>query len=100
MPKAQCWWCDTPTTNSMPKHGMIYLHKECFNEITDMNQSLESILQYMKGYRPKHEKDYPTIEVYIQEMKDFQRRWKNTQELIKKLSNPETVEKKLTSGGT
>ena len=94
MPKAECWWCGDPT--GIAKHGMIYLHEECFNEITDMNGNVEAVKEYLEGRRPAHENASPTAEKFLEAMAVWARQCEGTKQLIKKLSlsHKETMEDK------
>jgi hypothetical protein len=88
--KAECWWCGDPT--GIAKHGMIYLHQKCFDEITDNNDNIEYCVKYAKGELPKFKENgdregYESFTKFLISVQDFQRRWKNTTELIKKLSS-------------
>lgn len=90
--KAECWWCGDPT--GIAKHGMIYLHKDCFEEITDVAGNIEYCVKYANGELPKFKANgdregYENFTKFLTAMLDFQRRWKNTEALIKKLSHPE-----------
>ena len=94
--KAECWYCGCPS--GIAKHGMIYLHQKCFEEITDMNDKIEFAVKYAKGEMPRvlangNRQGYESFERFLVAMDDFQRRWKNTTELIKKLTSPVTAEK-------
>lgn len=89
--KAECWWCGDP--EGIAKHGMIYLHPKCFNEITDMNDKIEYAVKYAKGEMPRvlangDKQGYKSLEKFLIAIDDFSRRWENTEKLIKSLTNP------------
>ncbi len=92
MPKAECWWCGDP--QSIAKHGMIYLHQKCFDEITDANGDIEAAMEFARGERPRvlangDKQGYEALEKYLVEMQSFRRRFENTKALIQKLGgNP------------
>jgi len=88
--KAECWWCGDP--QGIAKHGMIYLHRKCFDAITDHNDDLEYCVKYAKGELPKFKANgdregYESFKAFLISMHDFRRRWKNTENLIAKLTN-------------
>lgn len=94
MPKVECYYCGDPTF--IAKHGMIYLHVKCFEEITDMNSQIEYCIKYAKGELPKFRENgdrigYESFRQFLISMQDFQRRWKNSSELIKKLQQKKIV---------
>jgi hypothetical protein len=89
--KAECWYCGNP--QGIAKHGMIYLHQECFYEICDNNDNIEYCIKYAEGELPKYKENgdrigYESFRNFLVSMQDFQKRWKNTTELIKKLCSP------------
>ncbi len=89
--KAKCWYCEVP--DGIAKHGMIYLHPKCFDEITDMNDKIEFAIKYAKGEMPRvlasgNKQGYESFEKFLVGVDDFSRRWANTEKLIKSLTNP------------
>ena len=89
MTKAKCIWCEVP--DSIAKHGMYYLHKECFEQITDMNDKIEFAVKYAKAEMPRvlasgNKQGYESFEKFLIGVDDFSRRWANTEKLIKELS--------------
>ena len=86
--RAECFYCGNPTF--IAKHGLIYLHKECFEEITDTQGQIEFCVKYVKGELPKFMANgdrigYESFEKFLISMQDFQKRWKHTTKIIKML---------------
>ena len=95
MTKAWCLWCELG--QGVPRNDMYWIHEKCFIEITDMARNIETIEQYLKGELPRISKNgnrigYETVELFLIEMTDFNRRANNIMELIKKIRKSPTKE--------
>lgn len=85
MTKAWCIWCET---GEMPKHGYYWICQDCFEKITDTQMNIEAVGEYLRGERPRIDKKgdkigFDTVEQFLVDMYDFQRRGRNTRKLIK-----------------
>ena len=94
--KAECWWCGCPST--IAKHGMIYLHPACFNEIVDAADDIEVAVEYAKGLRPKVKKNddvvgYASLVQYLVEMQSFRHKFAKVVEQMKILEQKGVSEK-------
>lgn len=94
---SECFLCGGG--NRKRKNGLLRVHFQCLLEFTQNSDSIKGITDFMKGYRPKHESDYPTIETYLKGMQDFAEKCrkldaiKNALEIPRKQDQKE-VEKK------
>ena len=84
MTKAWCMWCET---GQEPKHKYLWIHPECFEQITSIASNLETIEKYLKGEMPRISKNgnklgRDTVEQFLIAMNDFDRRWRNSRKLI------------------
>jgi hypothetical protein len=89
MVRAECIWCGDPT--STPKHGLLWIHRKCFEEITDCCGDIKAAMEFVRGERPRvlangDKKGHEAIEKYLIEMQDFRQRWTHVEALIKKLT--------------
>ena len=85
MTKAWCIWCEM---GEMPKHGYYWIHPECFEKFIDTSSNIKGVVEYMRGERPsftaKGNKIYhDTVEEFLVDMYDFQRRGRNVIKLFK-----------------
>lgn len=71
---SECCLCGEGNTKR--KNGLLRVHPQCLLEFQQNSDSVKAVFDYMKGYRPKHEADYPTIETYLKGMQDFAERCK------------------------
>jgi len=89
MTKAWCIWCET---GEMPKHGYYWICPECFFEITETQSNIEAVGEYLKGIRPKSHDNRLTVDEFLKDMYDFQRRSRNTWKLIKSVQQGTPLE--------
>ena len=94
MTKAWCIWCET---GEMPKHGYYWICPACFDKITELELDINSVIEYMKGIRPRVLKngtleERVTVEQFIADMYDFHRRGRNTRKLIKAITQGLPIE--------
>jgi len=94
MTKAWCIWCET---GQEPKHGYLWIHSECFEQITRIASNLETIEKYLKGEIPRITKKgnklgRDTVEQFLIDMYDFDRRWRNSMKLIEAYKEGKSIE--------
>ena len=70
---SECMFCGTRRPR---KNGLVKIHLACLMEFTQTSDSIKIVQDFMKGYRPKNEADYPTIEAFLKSMQDFTERCK------------------------
>ena len=85
MTKAWCIWCEM---GEIPKHGYYWIHPECFEKIHSIALRIEQVDKYLKGELPRISKDgnklgYVSVENFLAEMADFDRRSRNVMKLMK-----------------
>ena len=85
MTKARCIWCEIST--GTPNHGYYWIHPECFNQLFSITSNLKEIEKYLKGELPRIAKNgnkigYESVESFLVEMADFDRRSRNVMKLI------------------
>lgn len=90
MVRAECIWCGDPEGTT--KSGLLWIHRKCFEEITDRNSDIEAAVEFAKGERPRvlangDKQGHEAIERFLVEMQEFRQKYVNTVALIKKLSN-------------
>jgi hypothetical protein len=89
MVRAECIWCGDP--DGTTKHGLLWIHRTCFEEITDCCQDIKAVVEFAKGERPRilangDKEGYEALEKYLIEMQAFRQRYDNVAALLKKLS--------------
>jgi len=94
MTKAWCIWCET---GQIPKHGYFWIHPECFERVTSIASNLETIEKYLKGEMPRISKSGNklgryTVEQFLIDMYDFDRRWRNSMKLIDAYKEGKAIE--------
>jgi hypothetical protein len=80
MTVSECFLCGSG--NRKKKNGLLRVHFECLLEFTQTSNSIKAIKDFMLGYRPKNEGDYPTIERYLKSQQDFADRCKKLDHLL------------------
>ena len=85
MTKAWCIWCEM---GPMPPHGYYWIHPECFETMHDIGSNIEMVEKYMKGEMPRilangNRQGYESVERFLVEMEDFNRRSRNILKLFK-----------------
>jgi hypothetical protein len=94
MTKAWCIWHET---GELPKHGYYWICPECFFKITSTQMSIESVGEYLRGERPRIMKNgdkesRDTVEKFLVDIADFDRRSRNTWRLIKSVTQGTPIE--------
>lgn len=89
MVKAECIWCEDPV--STPKHGLLWIHRKCFQEITDCCCDIKVAIEFARGERPRikangDKEGYEALEKFLVEMQSFRAKWERAEALIKKLT--------------
>jgi hypothetical protein len=90
MVRAECIWCGDPEGTT--KHGLLWIHRHCFEEISDRNSDIKAAIEFAKGERPRvlangDKQGYEAIEQFLVEMQVFRKKYAGTVALIKKLQN-------------
>lgn len=86
MVKAWCCWCDMP--GDVAKHGYLWIHEQCVDELMDISSDLKSIREMLQGMHPRNEKDKDKLNViykFINDMNAFRNRWKKMVEIIENI---------------
>ena len=83
--KKWCIWCEM---GSMPKDGYVWIHEECFERMHNIGSNIEMVEKYMRGEMPRilangNRQGYESVERFLVEMEDFDRRSSNVRRLIK-----------------
>lgn len=87
--KAWCIWCQTGSLpNPLSEKEMVWIHTECFEQLMDIHNKIEQVTEYMKGTLPRLAENgnkigYDSVEQFLVAMDDFNRRWKNTMNLLR-----------------
>ena len=89
MTKAWCIWCET---GEMPKHGYYWICPECFEKIISVTVNIKAVEEYLKGIRPKDLDNRRTVDEFLVDMADFDRRSRNTWKLIKSVTQGTPLE--------
>jgi len=90
MVRAECIWCGDPQGTT--KNGLLWIHRKCFEEITDCCSDIKAAVEFAKGERPRvlangDKQGYEAIEQFLVEMQAFRKKYACTVALIKKLQN-------------
>lgn len=96
MTRAECIWCGDPEGTT--KNGLLWIHRRCFEEITDCCGDIKAAVEFAKGERPRvlangDNQGHEAIEKYLICMQEFRQKYTNTVALIKKLQSNESHEK-------
>ena len=89
MTKAWCIWCEV---GEMPKHGYYWICPECFEKIISVTANIKAVEEYLKGIRPKDHDSRRTVDEFLVDMADFNRRSRNTWKLIKSVTRGTPLE--------
>lgn len=97
MVRAECIWCGDPEGTT--KNGLLWIHRKCFEEITDRNNDIEAAIEFAKGERPRvkangDKQGHEALEKFLIEMQEFRQKYDSTVLLIKKLQNNPIQEQK------
>lgn len=89
MTRAECIWCGYPEGTT--KSGLLWIHRKCFEEITDCCGDIKVAIEFAKGERPRikangDREGYEALEKYLIEMQAFRQKFTRTVALIQKLS--------------
>jgi hypothetical protein len=60
--------------------------------MTDTKSNIEAVEEYLKGIRPKNHDNRKTVDEFLVDMYDFQRRSRNTWKLIKSVTQGTPLE--------
>jgi len=71
---SECVYCGNG--NRKKKNGLYRIHPHCLLEMQEYSQSIDGVTEFLKGYRPKNESDYPTVEAYLKGLHEFSERCK------------------------
>jgi len=85
MTKAWCIYCET---GQMPSHGYYWIHPECFERMEGIVNQIKTITKYLEGELPRitakgDQLGRDTVEQFLVDSYDFERRMRNTFKLIK-----------------
>jgi hypothetical protein len=94
MTKKSCIWCEV---GSEPEGDYFWIHKGCFDSITSVTRNFETVEKYLKGELPRISKNgnkigYDSVENFLTEMADFDRRWRNIRKLTKAITQRTPME--------
>ncbi len=78
-----CVWCDGEADFGK---DMMYIHKKCYFELTDVASEIEGIKEFIEGKRPNKNLPDDTIEKFLERMEDFRVKWSNSMKLIKEIT--------------
>lgn len=67
----------------IPKHGYYWICPTCFEKMTSVTSNFKAVEEYLKGIRPKGHDNRRTVDEFLVDMADFDRRSRNTWKLIK-----------------
>jgi len=70
---SECMFCGTRRPR---KKGLVKIHLACLMQFEQTSDSIKAVQDFMKGYRPKNDHDYPTIEAFLKSMQEFAERCK------------------------
>jgi len=84
MTKAWCIYCET---GQIPKHGYFWICPECFERVESIVSNIKAVEKYLKGELPRitnagNQLGKDTVEQYLIDMYDFDRRWRNIRKLV------------------
>jgi hypothetical protein len=87
MTKAWCIWCEL---GEQPKHGYYWIHPECFEKLYSIQSNIKMVEKYLNGEMPRilsngDKRGYESVESFLTEMADFDRRSRNVMKLIKSM---------------
>lgn len=71
---SECIYCGNG--NRKKKNGLYRIHPHCLLEMQEFSQSIDGVTAFLKGYRPKNENDYQTVEAYLKGLHEFSERCK------------------------
>ena len=85
MTKAWCIYCEM---GQMPGHGYYWIHPECFERMEAIAEQVQTVNKYLKGELPKitaqgNKQGCDTVEQFLVDSYDFERRSRNVFKLIK-----------------
>ena len=69
---SECIYCGNG--NRKKKNGLYRIHPHCLLEMQEFSQSIDGVTAFLKGYRPRNENDYPTVEAYLKGLHEFSER--------------------------
>lgn len=94
--KSWCIWCEEgnypPAIKN--KEPMVWIHADCFEKLLDTHDQIEMAVKYTQGLMPYlsesgHKVGYKNFEEFLLGCEEFNRKWNNTKELIKRIQNQE-----------
>ena len=79
-----CLWCQYGNVpKSLNEKGFVWVHLSCLMELQDFRQDTKAIKEILEGKRNE------SIEVYLERMQNFDKKWNNSMKLIKLLEEQE-----------
>jgi len=80
MTKMFCFWCETGRIpRNLEEKGFVWMHLECFMNITNLHHDIKSIKERLEG------RNSEPVERFIKRMEEFDKRVKNTLHYFKLL---------------
>lgn len=94
----KCFWCESTyqtEKQALADNPKVSLHWKCFWEIMRIHDKIEIATKYLEGRLPFLAKNgnkvgYDTIELCLQSMDNFDKRWEKKMAMIKEISSINT----------
>lgn len=74
-----CFLCEVGTVpKNVQGKGYVWVHLDCLMEMFEIKSDFESVRAILKG-----ERDKEPVEVFLERMQNFDKKWRNSLKLLK-----------------